>query len=843
MTDRDVRLQWTLGRVASTLVQHPGAVRYGSSRQRFQLEAEGEVVDLVDLMDSIRRESARVVRSEDIVVGVDVLARHHERFFTPDPGERYLLNGVGLALVRGEAVRDEDVPADAISLRQYRSHLFYPANLLYRLDLAEPGAALSFADSVRIAAEKLLSRAAVQRHEVSRTNATGLHHGAKDIRSNEDPRLARLIEEQLLHNLMAHRALFRQKPCQGGEIYLRITDLPEIGVRKYVEAMNAPEELAAAVVIEGAFMSTSITAESANCFSRRQKKFKLIVRSLGCGSRGRHLDGSVEGVWSGEEEVVFPPGSAFRVTRMEEDVADDRTDGGEPRTYLFLQEVSAAAVSALEQGIAAQARPERLFLHGVCARLPRIIQRAAADVAYTLAGTSLPAVLLSRRPDWDPCATALASPELCEPPLDQAGFAQRGEGLFRIEVEPSERFLPWPELVAAFAIAPEQAREIQAIAVGARSSLDDCWLSLEPVDRQAWRRLEVWQEGFEEWAEVELPPLLPNVVGSRQRKRRAGATPPRPPLDLGELAPEVQRVLEAAYKQPFQETYVHPETGQIVPVRYSPFVEPVRKQVPRWNHGAMHAARTTLWGLLLTELYRHYTGEVEEHPRDLLLAMTHHDCAREDEGADLWDRQSGDRFAAYLEARGDVDPRYRAYFADAIANKEKRNTMARQMVQAADCLDILRVSVFLRPLQVQHGWEPRGAFNSDQLDLYGVISDMEGKRSAAALLGEIHHFIRLTEVPETRVWFETRVESFLFELLAAAAHVHERHGCYPQLHRWLTPFLEQVPAGYPTKMVTDLLDTYYERITCPGAFPVQVRADAPWKALWDPSQWRTRAMG
>ncbi|WP_437312888.1 hypothetical protein [Sorangium sp. So ce385] len=842
MIDHVDRVQWTLGRIVSTLVERPGTIRYGSSQRRFLFDDGGETIELADLMGVIRRESTRVVRAEDISIGIDVLDRHRERFVTADPRERYALNGAGLALVRGEALRDEEVPADAISLRQHRSHLFYPANFLCRMDAGDPRAAMSFAESVRIAAEKLLTRPAVQRHEPVRRNMAALQEYAANIGAIEDPRLARLVEEQLLHNIMAHRAILRQKRCQGGELFIRITDLPERAVARYVECMNAPEESSASVVVEDAFMSTSTTADMANLFSRRSKKYKLIARSLGCGSRGRSLDGSVEGVWSGEDEVVFPPGTAFRVTRIEEDVEDDRTDEGEPRTYIYLQEISSAAARALTGGLSAQVRPERLFIYGVCAQLPRIIHRSAVDVAYAFAGQSLPAVLLSRRPGWDPAATALASPELCEPPLDQSGFAQWGEGLLRITVEPDAHLLSWPEFVAAFDVTPAEVQEVQEVVGRVRSTLDDCWLALEPVERSAWLRLEIWREGFDEWVEVELPQILPSAAVHRRRRRRADATPPGPPLDVVALSQQVQQILDAAYKQPFRDTYVHPRTGKVVVVRYSPFVEPVRQQVPRWTHGAMHAARATMWGLLLSELYRYYTGDVEEQLRDLLLAITHHDCAREDEGPDLWDEPSGARFAAYLRERGELDPEYCAYFADAIANKEKRNTRARQMVQAADCLDILRVSVFLGPLRIQRGWQPRGAFNTDQLDLYRVISEADGKRSADALLAEVHHFVRLTEVPELRVWFETRVGSFLIELLAAMLHVHERHGCYPQLHRWMKPCLEQVPAGHPTGVVADLLDVYFELITTPGASPVQVSADAPWEALWDQSRWRSRSM-
>jgi hypothetical protein len=823
---------WDLGRIASMLIQRRAAVRYDPDQRRLLFESRGDAIDLADLMAGVRRDCARVSQATDIAIAPNVLAQHHERFFAKDPLARYVLN-------RGDAERDQAASGDAISLRQYRSFLFFPANLLFRMDVARPEDALAFAESVRIAAEKLLATPAAQRDEGVRKNAMALLDYATDIQSNADPRLARLIEEQLLHNIMAHRALFRQPPCRGGDIFIRITDLPEEALARYVASLHAPEDTTAALVFERAFMSTALSARGATLYSRRYKRFKLIVRSLGAGSRGRHLDGSVEGIWSGEEEVVFPPGTAFRVTRLEEGIADDRTEQGEPRTYIFLQEVSAAAASALERGVSSRGTPAQLYIYGTCNELPDVMRKAAADVVCTLTSQRIPCVLLSRRAGWDALAVTLANPQVSDLPTGQAELARWGSGLFRIAVDPCERFLPWAELVATFEISPGQARELQVTAKRAHGDLDDCWLSLEPVERRHWRSLEVWSEDSDEWIEVELPPVLPNVVGARQRKQ-VGCGPVQVSLDLDGLSQEVQGILETAYKRPFQEAYIHPRTGEVVAVRYSPSVEPFRGEVPRWTHGAMHAARTTLWGLLLSELYRYYTGGTEPHLRDLLLAMTHHDCAREDEGADYWDRQSGDRCAAYLEARGDVDAAHRAYFADAIANKERRNTLARQMIQAADCLDILRVPVFMKPLQIQRGWEPRGAFNSDRLDLYRVIADAEGKHSADALLHEIHHFIRLTEVPETRVWCESRVNALLLELVGAVAYVHRRHACYPLLDRWLAPFLRVLPPGYPTATVAELLDAYFESITHPDAVPVQVKSDAPWAAMWDRARWRTQ---
>ena len=853
---------WTLGRLVEQLVRRSATIRYCATRRRFLFEGEGAAMELAELLELVRRRSAQLAQSQTISVEAEVLALHHQRFFAADPEVRYTLN-------RAVAARDEHVAGDAISLRQYRSFLFFPANLLFRMDLAQPEAALAFAESMRFAADKLLARRDAQLQD-DWDQSVRLRDTAAAIGSLEDPRLALLLEEQLLHNLMAHRAIFRQPACRGGDVFVRITDLPEEALAAYRASAAADERDPASLIFERAFMSTALTAAGANMYSRRHKKYKLVVRALGAGSGGRHFDGSVEGIWSGEEEVVFPPGTAFRVTRIEEGVASDCTVGGEPRTYIFLQEVSAAAASAIARGRAARrgaAGP--LYLYGMCRELPDLLRKGAADVVGTVAAQRIPVVPLSSHPSWDATAAALA-PGAAELPLDRLALAQRGSGLFRLEVEPCDRFLRWSELAADFALTDDELAAATAAAARGGATLDEGWLALEPVARQHWRGLEVWQEEEQAWAEVELPPVLPHVAGARQaaapRAAHDAATGPiemapsalaPAPLELRALSREVQGVLDGAYKQPFGESYLHPRTGERVRVECSPIVEPLLAEVPRWTHGAMHAARTTVWGLLLDGLYRQHTGRAEPHLRELLLAMTHHDCARLDEGADYWDQQSGEQYAAYLEARGEGDAGHRAYFADAIAQKERRNTLARQLVQAADCLDILRIAVFLGPLRIQRGWQPRGAFNSDQLDLYRVLCDAEGKEAADALLRELHHFIRLTEVPEVRVWFESRVEEMLLELLGAMTDLHERHGCYPLLMRQLAPYAAQLPPERVTPMVRALLDDYYQRITdevrpadavadaadaAAGAAPDDAAADAAaaWLALWQQERWRIR---
>jgi hypothetical protein len=835
---------WTLARIASALVQRHARIHYCATQHRFLFSGEGEVLDLADVLELVWRQSAQLAQAQQLPIDAAVLALHHERFFTADRELRYVIN-------RSVAERDARTASDAISLRQYRSFLFFPANLLYRMDLSRPEAALGFAEALSYAGTKLLHRRDA-RAEGSWDNIVHLRDTAGAIDALEHPHLARLLEEQLLHNLMAHRAIFRQPPCRGGDIFVRITDLPKDALAAYHASAASDEGELSSLIFERAFMSTALSSAAANMYSRRQKKYKLVIRALGAGSGGRHFDGSVEGVWSGEEEVVFPPGTAFRVTRIEEGVASDCTEDGVPRTYIFMQEVSAAATDAMVRGLLPRRRsdePPPLFLHGVCRELPGMLRKAAADVTCTVGTQRLPVVVASSRPGWDATAIALA-PSPGDLPRTAAELEQSGGGLFRIALRPSDRWLRWSELVEAFDLTPAEVAAVHETVARVGGDPETCWTSLEPVDRRCWKSLEVWRAEEGEWAEVELPPVLPHVAGSRQRRASAASgrrspTPLEPvassaatPLELGALSREVQGILER-YKQPFEDSYRHPRTGERVVVRYSSFVEPWRREVPRWTHGAMHAARTTLWGMLLSELYHRYTGEEEPHLHDLLLAMTHHDCAREDEGGDLWDRQSGEQCAIYLEKRGETSAGYRRYFADAIEHKERRNTLARQLVQAADCLDIMRVSMFMGPLRIQRGWEPRGAFNSDQLDLYRVLGDAEGKESADELLRELHHFIRITEVPEVRIWVETRATEVLLELLGAVMVLHRRHGCYPQLQRWLAPFAAQLPTGGPTSVVTELLADYYERIT--GAVHPAAEPSAQlWRDLWEPTRWRTR---
>lgn len=848
---------WTLGDLATALVERHLRLRYHPARRRFLLEGERGAAGFPEHLDELLRElrlrCAAAAQAAELPVDAATLAQHHARFFAED-AQRYAIN-------RADAALDADTPGDTLSLRQYRSQLFFPANFLLRAELTRPEEALAFAISLRLAAEKLAARAAAPprrerdarpaaEREAAARAAEELRQLAAQIGEPDDPRLARLLEEQLIHNVMAHRALLRQKRCRGGDIFIRITDLPEeVLADLYASLFADGEGDPRALIHERAFMSTALTAAGANMYSRRNKPFKLVVRALGVGSTGRHLDGSVEGIWSGEEEVVFAPGTAFRVTRCEEGVASDRTADGQPRTYLFLQEVSAAAAAARARRPPTAAAPAQLFLHGACGELPDLLRKAAADVVCTVGAARIPVVVLSRSACWDPTAQALraASGHAPPPPPPDASLDR-----FRLTIPGAPRLLSWPELVATFELSAEEARHLERTAQRAEGSLRDCWFSLEPVERTCWSRLELWRAESDEWLEIELPAVLPHAPSARQGKPAAPSdapdAPDPPPLDLLALSREVQAVLDSSYKQPFPETYAHPRTGAPTAVTYSPLVEPLRREVPRWTHGAMHAARATLWGLLLSELYRHHTGQREPQLHRLLLAITHHDCARQDEGTDYWDAASGERYAAYLEARGERDAAARAYFADAIAHKERRNTAARQLVQAADCLDILRVSMFLGPLRIQRGWEPRGAFNTDRFDLYRVLCDAEGKPSADALLHELHHFIRLTEIPEARVWFETCATDLLLELLGAVAHVDHRHRCYPALRRWLAPFLARMPAGFPSAAAAELLDRYFPRITRrhpePGEpaarLPVQIDDAVEWDALWDRARWRPR---
>lgn len=329
----------SLGAILTHLVENPRCVRFLPEERRFQVDLGARACELGELVAHVRRLGARVAAEADIAVSPGTLAAHRARFFTADEDRRYRINAAGLYRTQGKGNRtDEGVAGDALSLRHYTSFFFYPMNAFYRLDFSSPEAIVDFTYVLCVAARNFFRVPNVTTESEIGRNVIALFNAAQVIEDPGDPALCRLLQEQLIHNLMAHRCLLRQEafrpePDASRPLY-RITDLPEPALQRYRSAAADP----AAVLVEDAFTSTSPDEAQCDRHSRLDKRYKFIITPRARGTAARWLNGQVDSVVNFENEVLFPPGARFRVTGLAEHVAGDTTRDGSPRTWIFLEE-------------------------------------------------------------------------------------------------------------------------------------------------------------------------------------------------------------------------------------------------------------------------------------------------------------------------------------------------------------------------------------------------------------------------------------------------------------------------------------------------------------------------
>jgi phosphoglycolate phosphatase len=334
----------SLGRIAELLVEDPTAIGFDPAIQAMSFKVEGVSIPVAALLQHMERELPAIETAEQITVSPATLKRHWRNFLTADMDVRYLINISGLyETYRMGNATDFGVAGDAMSLRLYTSYLFYPMNALFRLDFNETASVLALRGMYQVAARNFSRVLGTNWSPRLGQNMIRLYDFAASITSREDENLCRLVREQILHNIMAARALLRQTPLDSGlhpRLY-RIADLEEDALTRYRKALAEPPGSPGQVISEGAFTSTSVDESRSELYSRRDKKYKFVITPLREGSRGRYLNGKVDSVTSNSElEVLYPPGSSFRVTRIEADVAGDTNRTGELRTHLFLEETA-----------------------------------------------------------------------------------------------------------------------------------------------------------------------------------------------------------------------------------------------------------------------------------------------------------------------------------------------------------------------------------------------------------------------------------------------------------------------------------------------------------------------
>jgi ankyrin repeat protein len=142
--------------------------------------------------------------------------------------------------------------------------------------------------------------------------------------------------------------------------------------------------------------------------------------------------------------------------------------------------------------------------------------------------------------------------------------------------------------------------------------------------------------------------------------------------------------------------------------------------IARLYHGMSHICRAAIYAPVWANLYRRYYSYIsastplnDETIKLLQIAMLFHDAARENDGEDLWDRESAELYYVYLKMLG-IDDDLAIPLAEAVANKDSTTTyydliinngeirwrvreklfglksIYQKIIHDSDCLDIIR---------------------------------------------------------------------------------------------------------------------------------------------------------
>ncbi|MBA2369280.1 MAG: HD domain-containing protein [Candidatus Protochlamydia sp.] len=160
----------------------------------------------------------------------------------------------------------------------------------------------------------------------------------------------------------------------------------------------------------------------------------------------------------------------------------------------------------------------------------------------------------------------------------------------------------------------------------------------------------------------------------------------------------------------------------------------------RVHHGVLHAVRTYFFALTLAELYREKGIPLPKDIKPCLLSATLHDCARQNDGIDLWDKESGEKCKKVLchdlpensytkinrlpENLGD-------HYSRCIAEKDSKDifSVEQTIIHDADCIEIMRCLNSPEDFKVDELW---------------AMKDLD-EETVFALIKEAQDFIKLTE--------------------------------------------------------------------------------------------------
>jgi len=143
-----------------------------------------------------------------------------------------------------------------------------------------------------------------------------------------------------------------------------------------------------------------------------------------------------------------------------------------------------------------------LYHYTIGYHLPDIIADGALRPTARHPGSRVSVLWLSSHPRWEPSAVKTIQEHGRDVIIGLERLATRGRGVFRFEVEPAQALLSWPEYVELSAIDPEFAEHLDSS--GRQGGADPAqWRAcLQPVPREQWRRIEMWQPAQQSWTEL-----------------------------------------------------------------------------------------------------------------------------------------------------------------------------------------------------------------------------------------------------------------------------------------------------------------------------------------------------
>jgi hypothetical protein len=231
-------------------------------------------------------------------------------------------------------------------------------------------------------------------------------------------------------------------------------------------------------------------------------------------------------------------------------------------------------------------------------------------------------------------------------------------------------------------------------------------------------------------------------------------------------------------------TYVDPASGEQRPVSrpifgpngvdHETYLRGVEggQMLARGAHGVVHALRVALFAQALIRLYARASRPALSDAFGAVMAAAFHDSARQDEGKDLWERESAEKLAIYLRAMGASAARVAVLWRavadkDPAARGENFSTEEQRIVHDADCLDIVRT--------LDHPDE----FRRDELCLNrfeGLDPDLLDQ-----FVGDVADVVSATEQFELKAYLERRSKNPYEDFIRILAQIQWGQRCWPVL--------------------------------------------------------------